>query len=178
MSRRKWLVALPALIAIAIFAFPRPHPDRLAFLRPHVLYEKVCYLQPSSAAPPCVVHKMVVRNLSDEKVADLFNENLKVGDGWRAPRIEKDPPGYLSISTYHGQAYRCRLASAGIFSMGTYQRAHEAVFADRYYGIGKGRYEVFASQDLNVFQVLWLKLRNIGRDPYEHWGSDVDPQAI
>ena len=179
MSRKKRLLVLPAIVLalLAPLIYRSTHrEDRLAFLRPYVLYEKVSYFQPDPTAPISVVHKVVVQNLSDEKVATLFKQNLTAAQGWRLPVTERDPPSYLSVSTYHGHPYSCSFAFDPFNT--SYQRAPEVVIADRYYGLEKSRYEVFDYRDLSTLQQWWLKLRTFGHIPFEHLGTDVDPQAI
>jgi hypothetical protein len=151
-SRRRWIVLLTVcVLAVATCSIARPRQDQLQFLDPYRVGERTLYQDYKDSIPQQTRHVTV--KIDRGELKRLLVSHCSVDDGWK-PKV--------SQSHFDADGYEFR-AVKGTGSILEQERI-TCIMTD--YKNYKNEYIVFHSKPMTRFEVLLVRIKNIGRDPF------------
>ena len=181
-------IVLPFLIMGGIFAFLKKQtPDLLANLSPYVDSSHTIYIDPTlnaktipgmptlpaSTMQPEVFRSLKLKNISFQQISDILHHDLKAKDGWTFA------PSPMRGSHFHILQAVKKTTTGGI---GPNQHSIIVFYEDpsSFPNIStrEPMMRIMETRNLASWEVYWLKLKNVGHDPFKSVDDAVNASSI
>lgn len=170
MSRKKRWLWIPIVLVLAIgggLAFRSEPADDMAEFAPYITSSEVDYMSPRNAFPGTVSYgvkerRVTLKGISMDKFLAAMDRRMAKEGGWSKPRMGRYE--YFFYTAARGSGF-------DIFAMPTIQAfarpkgfAKKAIKSEDLAAISISYLE---TKPLSRWDAIWLRAKNLGRDPFE-----------